>query len=56
MDVFLAEHVERGVARPESDENFEVLRWPVAELGQHLDELEDVKTIAGLLLFLRPHE
>jgi ADP-ribose pyrophosphatase len=56
MDMFLAEHVERGAARPESDETFELVRWPVAELEQHLDELEDAKTIAGLLLFLRRHE
>lgn len=55
MDVFLAERVERGVARPESDEKFELVRLPVAELEQHLSELEDAKTIAGLLLFLHPH-
>jgi ADP-ribose pyrophosphatase len=55
MDVFLAEHVEQGVARPESDESFELVRWPVTELEQHLSELEDAKTIAGLLLFLRGH-
>ncbi len=56
MDVFLAEHVERGPARPESDEGFELVRWPVAELEHRLDELEDAKTIAGLLLFVRTHQ
>jgi ADP-ribose pyrophosphatase len=56
MHVFLAERVERGVASPENDEDFELVQWPVAELEQHLGELEDAKTIAGLLLFLRLHQ
>jgi ADP-ribose pyrophosphatase len=53
MDVFLAEQVERGEASPQSDEAFELVRWRVDELEQHLGVLEDAKTIAGLLLFLR---
>ena len=53
MHVFLAEDVERGVADPDEDEALEIVRWPVAEVGQRLREIEDAKTLAGLLLFLR---
>ncbi len=52
MHVFLAEDVQRGAARPEADEQFEIVRWQVDEVAQHLRELEDAKTIAGLSLFL----
>ena len=53
MRVFLAEEVEEGEAAPEEDERVEVVRWPVADLGRRIGELEDAKTIAGLLLYLR---
>jgi ADP-ribose pyrophosphatase len=53
MHVFLAEDVERGEARPQEDEAFEVVRWRVDEIEQRLDEIEDAKTIAGLLLYVR---
>jgi ADP-ribose pyrophosphatase len=53
MHVFLAEDVESGEAAPEEDEEFEVVRWQVTEIAARLAELEDAKTIAGLLLYLR---
>lgn len=53
MHLFLAEGVETGEPEPEEDEEVEVVRWPVAELGARLAELEDAKTIAGLLLYMR---
>jgi len=53
MHVFAAEGVERGEAAPAEDEDLEVVRWPVAEVGELLDEIEDAKTFAGLLLYLR---
>jgi ADP-ribose pyrophosphatase len=53
MHLFLAEDVEPGEAEPEEDEDVEVVRWPVAELGGRIGALEDAKTIAGLLLYLR---
>jgi len=53
MHVFLAEGVERGDAEPEADEELEIVRWPVDEIWGRLGELEDSKTLAGLLLFLR---
>jgi ADP-ribose pyrophosphatase len=51
MVVFLAEGVEPGDAVPEEDEHIEVVRWPVSELAALTGELEDAKTLAGLLLF-----
>ena len=53
MHVFLAEDVESGDPHPEEDEEFEVVRWPIAEIESRIAELEDAKTIAGLLLYLR---
>jgi ADP-ribose pyrophosphatase len=52
MHLFLAEDLERGAANPEEDEEVEVVRWQVAEIESRLWELEDAKTIAGLLLYL----
>jgi ADP-ribose pyrophosphatase len=53
MTVFVAERLEPGEAQPEPDEEFELVRWPVAEIGDRLGEIEDAKTLAGLLLYLR---
>ena len=53
MHVFLAEDVDRGEASPEEDEQFEVVRWRPDEIEARLGELEDAKTIAGLLLYLQ---
>jgi ADP-ribose diphosphatase len=52
MNLYLAEGVAAGEAKPEADEDVEVVRWPVDELESRLGELEDAKTLAGLLLFL----
>jgi ADP-ribose pyrophosphatase len=53
MTLFVAEGVEDGEASPEADEELELVKWPVAEIDQRLDELEDAKSLAGLLLYLR---
>jgi ADP-ribose pyrophosphatase len=53
MHLYVVEGVVAGEAHPEDDEDVEVVRWPVDELESRLDELEDAKTLAGLLLFLR---
>jgi len=57
MNLFAAEGVVRGEAAPDADEELELVRWPVAEIGERLGEIEDAKTLAGLLLYLRtaPH-
>jgi len=53
MHVFVAEDLERGEQNLDDDEDVEIVRWPLDELAQHLDELEDLKTVAALALFLR---
>jgi len=53
MHVFAADGVERGSADPEDDEELEIVRWPLSEIGERLQELEDAKTIVGLALLLR---
>jgi len=53
MHLFAAEGVERGEPSPAADEELELVRWPIAEIGEHLHEIEDAKTLAGLLLYLR---
>jgi ADP-ribose pyrophosphatase len=53
MHLFAAEGVERGEAQPAPDEELELVRWPVADVDERLGEIEDAKTLAGLLLYLR---
>jgi ADP-ribose pyrophosphatase len=53
MHVFAAERAVRGEAEPEADEELELVRWPLADVGARLHEIEDAKTLAGLLLYLR---
>jgi ADP-ribose pyrophosphatase len=53
MHLFAAEGVVRGEAEPEADEDLELVRWPLDEVDAHLAEIEDAKTLAGLLLYLR---
>jgi ADP-ribose diphosphatase len=52
MHLFAAEDVERGDASPEEDEDLELVRWRVTEVRDRLHEIEDAKTLAGLLLYL----
>jgi ADP-ribose pyrophosphatase len=53
MHLFLAEDLEEGEQDLDDDEDVEIVRWPVEELEQRLDALEDLKTVAALLLYLR---
>jgi ADP-ribose pyrophosphatase len=55
MHLFFAHDLEQGAATPEDDEELQLVRWPVAEITSHLDELEDAKTLVGLLLYLKEH-
>jgi ADP-ribose diphosphatase len=52
MYVFLAENVEAGEPSPDEGEDVEIVRWRVDEIENRLNELEDAKTIVGLLLYL----
>src|SRR6266498_4004836 len=47
---------ERGDASPESDEELEVVRWARADIAAKVGEIEDAKTLAGLLLYLHRSE
>lgn len=53
MHLFFADGVEEGPADPDSGERIEVLRWSGAEVEERLGEIEDAKTLAGMLLYLR---
>jgi ADP-ribose pyrophosphatase len=53
MHVYLAAGVEPGDAEPEDDEELEIVQWRVDEVEARLGELEDAKTLAGLLFFLK---
>jgi ADP-ribose pyrophosphatase len=53
MHLFLARGVVEGERAPQGDEDVEVVRWPLADVERRLAEIEDAKTLAGLLLLLR---
>jgi ADP-ribose pyrophosphatase len=52
MHLFFAEGVEPGEASPEDDEELELVHVPVSQIEARLGEIEDAKTLAGLLLYL----
>jgi ADP-ribose pyrophosphatase len=52
MHLFAAEGVEPGEAEPAADEELELVRWRVEEIPKRLHEIEDAKTLVGLLLYL----
>ena len=52
MHLVFAEGVEPGAASPQDDEDLDVVRWRVDEIEARLGEIEDGKTLAGLLLYL----
>jgi ADP-ribose diphosphatase len=56
MHLFVAEGLDAGQAHQEADESIELVQVPVAELRDRVRELEDAKTIAGLLLYLDERE
>jgi ADP-ribose pyrophosphatase len=56
MHLYLARGVEPGEADPDEDEHVEIVKWPVSEVAGKLGEVEDAKTLAGLLLFLRCYQ
>jgi ADP-ribose pyrophosphatase len=53
MELFYAEGLVRGEPSPVADESFEHVRVPVSEIESLLPELEDAKTLVGLLLYLQ---
>jgi ADP-ribose pyrophosphatase len=53
MHLFFVDGADEGESKPEADEELELVRIPLAELPSRLAELEDGKTLVGILLFLR---
>ena len=53
MHLFLARGLERGEPQPDGSEELELVPVHVAEVPALLPELEDGKTLVGLLLLLR---
>jgi ADP-ribose pyrophosphatase len=51
--VYVAEGVEEQASSPEADEEIELVRIEGSQLESLLPEIEDAKTLAGLLLYLR---
>src|SRR6476661_5943477 len=51
--VYIAEGVEETERQPQEDEEIELVRVGVGELESLLPEIEDAKTLVGLLLYLR---
>ena len=52
IHLFFADELERGEPTPERSEELEVIRWPLTDAASRLAEVEDAKTLAGILLFL----
>ena len=53
IHLFFAEGVEAGAPDPQGRESIELVRWPADEIASRLGEIEDGKTLTGLLLYLR---
>jgi 8-oxo-dGTP pyrophosphatase MutT (NUDIX family) len=51
--VYIAEGVEATGRAPQDDEDIELVTVPVADLESLVPQIEDAKTLAGLLLYLR---
>ncbi|MCP9487339.1 MAG: NUDIX hydrolase [Gaiellaceae bacterium MAG52_C11] len=53
VTIFLADRLEEGERKLEDTEKIDVVRLAVPELEARLGELEDAKTLVGVLLYLR---
>lgn len=53
MRVFVATGCERGEASPDADEEIELVRIPLGQVAETVAEIDDGKTVTGLLLYLR---
>ena len=53
MHLFFAEGVAEGDQELEDDEAIELVRIPVQDVPSRVDEIEDAKTLVGLLLLMR---
>jgi len=53
LTLFVATDLDEGEADPDEGEDVHVVRRPAADIPSFLGEIEDLKTLAGLLLYLR---
>jgi ADP-ribose pyrophosphatase len=53
MHLFIATGLEEGEAEPEGSEQIQLVRVPLDDVPSLVPEIEDAKTLAGLLLLLR---
>jgi len=54
LTIFVADGVEpSGKQNLDAGEAVELVRWPVTNIASRLGDVEDAKTLAGLLLYLR---
>lgn len=53
MHLFLASGLEHGEASPEGSEEIELVRVPLERVPSLVEEIEDGKTLVGLLFLLR---
>jgi ADP-ribose pyrophosphatase len=53
IHLFIATGLEEGEASPEVTEDLELVRVPLDQVPSLVEEVEDAKTLAGLLLLLR---
>lgn len=53
MHLYVAEGIVAGGSDLDDDEDLELVRWHVDEIEARLGELEDAKTLAALLLYVR---
>ena len=51
MTIFIATGLDEGQTDPDEGEDVKIVRRPVSELPQLIAETEDLKTLAGLLLY-----
>jgi ADP-ribose pyrophosphatase len=51
MTLFVATGLEEGETDPDDGEDVKIVRRPVSEIGELIRETEDLKTLAGLLLY-----
>jgi ADP-ribose pyrophosphatase len=53
VHLFIATGLEQGEASPEESEDLELVRVPLDQVPALIEEVDDGKTLAGLLLLLR---
>lgn len=53
IEIFLASGLREVDVEPDGEERIELVRWPLAELDALIAQVEDAKTLIGLMAFAR---